>query len=161
MHFFNYKGKKAKQNFSELFLMRPSVGEKTALHQLCTFNINRGGLARQAHWHTAMEIFILELGQFKPVGHQYWAPQSMWFGTNFPSHSANWIVMLDARCLVTPSVPSLPFLQGSGCRGDFPPAGTVLSHQTTAPCPAKSRHGVPAELFLPQKEPKMRRGKMD
>lgn len=75
----------------------------------------------------------------------------MWFGTNFPSHSVKRIVVLDARCLVTPSVLSLPFLQGARYRGEFPPAGTVLSYQTTAPCPPKSRHGVPAELFLPQK----------
>lgn len=83
----------------------------------------------------------------------------MWFGTNFPSHSVKWVVRLDARCLVTSSVPSLPFLQDTGYRGEFPSAGTVLSYQTTAPCPPKSRHGIPAELFLPQKEPKMRRGK--
>lgn len=85
----------------------------------------------------------------------------MWFGTNFPSHSVKWIVRLDARSLVTSSVPSLPFLQGIRYREEFPSAEKLLSYQTTASCPPKSRHRVPAELFLPQKEPKMRRGKMD
>lgn len=85
----------------------------------------------------------------------------MWFGTNFPSHSVKWIVRLDARCLVTSSVPLLLLLQGTGYRGEFPSAGTVLSYQTTAPCPPMSKHWVLEELFLPQKDPKMRRGKID
>lgn len=39
--------------------------------------------------------------------------------------------------------------------------GMVLSDPAAMPCPPKSRHGVPAELVFPQREPKMRWGEMD